>query len=210
MSGGKEKKPYLRKRCISRVIEMIIQNPDELYEYNEVAKKLGISSNHVSNCLSVLSELGYMESEFSGRKIESIAKANEHTRDLWEDLLDPIGKVSINCDPYAYSGFYDVLYMYMSNEDERRKAIQNQLLIYDMERSGIGHKGGEELRDIILNVLAQGEMKLSHVWEEVNKSSSRKLSQGAVLKQLSNLVRSGNVEKVEKGYYRRKLSNVLG
>jgi len=186
------------------IIDFIRQDPYREYEYNEIAKATGICPEKVSNCLSSLRELDYLEAEFIGGKVKSIAKANEHTRDLWEILFEPIEKISYNLDPSAYSGFYDILDYYEENEEKRVEAIKKQLEVYDKEKTHIGPRGGEEIRNLILHVLSSSgkSMKFSHIYEEVKKICSRKIESGGLVRHLKILIKSGDVKKVGKGFYK--------
>jgi len=187
--------------ALKKIVAYINSNPTEEFEYNELASKLNIKCNYTSEGLSLLERLDYLECEFKGGEKLSIAKANEATHILWNDFLEPIGKAAISLNPYIEE-FMLAKELY-EDEVKLREDIRNVLWIYDRERTRIGKKGGEEIRNAILNVLADGkEKKLSYIKAEVNERISRKVSQGAILRQLKNLIKTRKIEKVKKSYYK--------
>jgi hypothetical protein len=188
---------YLRK-----VIDYINQNPREEFTRRKLAGELGISERACSACLSLLSFAGYLSYEFKGRKILSIARANENTILLYVEFFEPIARMCDKLDPDA-QGFRNKLEYYLDHRDLWREHLKTQVYIYDRERFHVGLVGGE-VRRLILKVLEDGEVKkLSHICDDVNKISPRKLTRNIVRDHLRILMRDGLVERVREGWYRR-------
>ena len=190
--------------CLRKTIDYIRRHPNEAFEHNKLSKELGIDPSSTSQCLSILSELGYLESQLKGEKTKSVVRANECTKVLWEELFGPIERVAYSLNPYD-SKFRERLEYYQNHEEEWKNAVKRQLEIYNEERSQIGVKGGEEIRRLILLVLSQHKegMKASHIYQKVNEISSRKLSYHSILSHLRYLERIGMVKNLERGYYRQ-------
>jgi DNA-binding HxlR family transcriptional regulator len=187
---------------LRKVIDYINQNPREEFNHRVLANKLGTSEDVSTKCLSLLSHLGYLSYEFKAGEVLSIARANENTILLYEEFFEPIARMCENLDPNA-QGFRDKLEYYLDHRDLWREHLKTQVYIYDKERSYVGFVG-EKVRRLILRVLEAGEVKkLSHIWEDVNKISPRKLTRGAIRNHLEILMRDGLVERVRDGWYRR-------
>ncbi|MFZ8830378.1 MAG: hypothetical protein ACO2OO_02940 [Candidatus Aenigmatarchaeota archaeon] len=187
---------------LRRVVRYIRKKPNDIFERNKLSEKLKIRPKIISHCLSILSELGYLSYELKGREIQSVAKANDITRILWEELFEPIERVAYSLNPND-SELRERLEYYQYHKEEWKKAVKIQLEIYDRERSHIGQEGGNEIRGLILLVLSQHKegMKASHIYEEVNKRIERKVSESEIYDQLKNLEGIGNVRKLKRGYY---------
>ena len=187
------------------VINYIEKSPNEIFNRNELSKKIRVNPGRISKCLSLLCSCGYLSSTLIGRENRSIEKANEITPILWEEIFEQIGKVSLNLDSNApaYRDFFDY---YSEHKTEWNRAIKTQLNIYNRERSHIGPTGGNELRSLILGILPTkitnpDGMKLSHVIEEVNRRSIRKVGGHAIFSNLIKLKDEGQVEKLKRAHY---------
>jgi len=190
---------------LKKIVEYINENPDKELEHNKISEKLDIHPLSALKIISQLKKLGYLTSEFSGN-IHSKARANEFTLKLWEELLEPIGKVAKKLDPYVEE-FREKLEFYEEKPEIWKEHIKNQLKAYEMERKNVGRKGGKEIRKAILEVLSSfgKPMKRSHIAEEVDKRISRKgISRSGIRNQLKNLEKEGKIKKVRKGYYALK------
>jgi transcription initiation factor IIE alpha subunit len=71
---------------LRKVVEYIRKNPNEILERNKLSEELKIQPTNISKILSILSDLRYLSYELKGREIQSVAKANEITKFLWEEL----------------------------------------------------------------------------------------------------------------------------
>lgn len=186
---------------LEKILNYIKCNQEEEYENNKLSQKLKIIKCQVSNILSLLEVLGYLQSEFKGGNIQSKAIANSNTSLVLEILLKPIEAIAQRLDSDDYKGFYEPLVRY---EDEaiRMRDIQNQLQIYENERSCRG-RSSEEIVSILLS-LPKREMKLSEIKEIIEGGLRRRVCSGNTINYLTNLIKSGKFEKTGRGRYLRK------
>jgi Mn-dependent DtxR family transcriptional regulator len=199
----KESKRFYRWGALRRIIDYINQNPMEEFTCGKLASKLGMYKRTCSTCLSLLSSMGYLSYDFKGGEVLSKARANENTLILYEEFFEPIARMCRNLDPDA-QGLRDKLEYYLDHRDLWREHLRTQVYLYDGERSHVGPVGGGEIRNLILEVLKNGESKkLKRIFEEVNESSPRKLAKETIRNHLKILVKKGLVERVRDGWYRR-------
>lgn len=123
---------------------------------NGLSEKLGYRHiNKICKILSALQKGGLLEAPLVGREIHSIAKANKYTILLWDELLEPIGRVAnelLEGKTEALEKIRRTIQLYDS-DDVLRQHMQNALRVYNLERSRIGTQGGLEIRKLILETL---------------------------------------------------------
>jgi Fe2+ or Zn2+ uptake regulation protein len=131
ISKAKELKPFVKEEYLQSVINHIKQHPDDIFEHNKLSSILKIRSFYVRECLSILSELGYL-SEFKVKGGHSTVKANKITEMLFRELFEPIERIAYKLDPND-SEFRKRLEDYQAYPDKWKNAIKNQLEIYSRE-----------------------------------------------------------------------------
>jgi len=189
---------------LSAIIDYINSHRDVVIEYRDISGKIKKNPKNVNHCLSLLDKLGYLSAEWRGGKnserILSRVKANEITKILWEELFEPIERISYSLNPNV-SGLRDKLDYYLDHKEEWKKQLKNQITIYEEERRYVGYKGGDEIKYLILKTLSNTGMKLSQISYEVNKICTREVGASAIKWHLKNLEREGKISKVKKGVY---------
>ena len=187
------------KTDLVNVLDHVKKNSDKEFTGEKVAETVEISPKNASSCLSILSDLGYLESTFNGKTL-SRAAANKYTRMFWREFLEPIGIVAQTMDP-TLPEFRSALEYYSSHNSEREAAIRRQMGIYNNERSNIGPEGGEILRDLVLSVLATEPKKASQIAHEINARSERKLKSNTISIHLRAMAKKRIIAQTGRGYY---------
>jgi len=194
---------FYERGILQKVITFIKENPSSEFEYNSMAETLNIHPARVFRILSILTRLGYLQSEFIGRTI-SKALGNRFTELLYTTLLYPIETIAESLDLKTSPGLYDQLEFYRIHPDIAVTHRQRQLESYDQERNRRGPEEGKKLRELILNLLESGQQKkLSLIVEEVNERSSKTPSPQTIRNQLNRLIKDEKAVKPETGYYQR-------
>lgn len=187
---------YLRS-----VIGYVNKNSNEVFKYDKLSEKLGIRKNQVSACLSIMHSTGYLSAKLKGKEIMSIAKANEITQIVEEELIEPIERISYNLNPNI-SGFRNRFDYYLEHKEEWKEARKTHVKVYDEERTQLGPPGGKELRSFIVSVLYnKDKMKITQVREEVKNLRRKNVGGNTILLQLRNLENQGKVKRLSKSYY---------
>jgi hypothetical protein len=201
----REKKPsFHEKGILQKVITFIKDNPSYEFEYNSMSKTLEIHPARVLYILSILTRLGYLNGNFTGRTI-SKASANRFTELLCTTLLYPIETIAESLDLKTAPDLYDRLEFYRIHPDTAVTHRQRQLELYDLERNRRGPEEGKKLRGLVLNLLEVSQKKkLSLIVEELNKGNgSRTPNQQTIRNQLNRLIKDGKAVRVEEGYYQK-------
>lgn len=188
----KRKKYFRDKVCLTKIAHYILQNPKDYYEYNELAEELDINKSNIPFVLSILSDLNVLDhqSMFKVNETQSQASATDLTKMFYERVLLPIKEAAYTLTPPPYEPLEPSKLTYL---------LQN----YSQERSYIGPQGGEEVREIIVTTLVKlGEAKLSHIAEEYNQITERKLRRGAIYNELIVLTEKGLIKRPKRGYYK--------
>ena len=192
-----ECRPYFSdlRSWLRRIVEYIAMHPDEIYESNKISEALKAYPNDVSRCLSALEEIGILkrESGFKGGEIHSRARANDLTRMLCDDILYPAHELATTLNPRGLEP------VKLDASD-----VEEFLMNYKEERTHLGVAGGIEVRDVILRILEERKepVKLSEIIEKGNEILGRDLTPKAFCRHLFHLIRSGEIEKIGKGYYK--------
>lgn len=187
-------RPDLHGPPVSKVVQFIHANPDLKYERNYVSDWLKLNEFTVSRILSALAKLGLLikESEFSSAELQSIAEKNDLTKMLYEIILEPAWQSASTLQS-------------ASTRHPAPEKLRTLSVNYQEERSRTGVRGGEEVRDSIMQVLESGEpVKLSYIAYQVNKHIARNLHSNGIRHQIKSLIKQGAVEKTAKGFYRKR------
>ena len=190
-----QSRPYLYYPAqLNKIIDFIRNNKDLSYECNSISEKLKIPMSHIPGILVTLSDIGLLrnESGFIGGKIESRTRGNELTGMIWEILLSPAYHSASTLSPIDTN--------YLRFEREKHDLLLSN---YQEERVRIGLAGGQEIRDAILNLLAKGgEMKRSHIYNEVKGIIQRDINPASLRRHLLNLTKQGKIKNGSKfGYF---------
>ncbi len=197
---------FNRPGGLRAVVDCFNENPKKALDHNELVDKIGIRKEHASGILSYLRNTGHLNSQFEGCK-RSIAKANELTFLLWNDLLEPIGRAAETMNPRT-EGFRDKLSMYTSDPQLLVEHIGNVFEIYGAERNNVGPASGPKVRSALLAILRSengNPIKNSELTERLNEiradAGLSPLTSSAVNRHL-NLLRKGHaIEQPKPGWY---------
>lgn len=178
---------------LKAILNYIETNPDDTYVNYELAQKLRINSSQISHLLTILQRIGILsyESGFTTHR-QSRARANDLTRSFYDMIVLPARETAQTLTP---------LHSRVLTPDLTNEFLAN----YQEERSNIGLKGGEEVRDIILQLFSEQEqMKLSHLIEEGNNRMDREVSGKAWGVQVQQLIKRREVTKLGRGIYKKR------
>ncbi len=185
---------FYQREGLSRITGFIRNNPKISYETYDISRKLGLSRQHISNCLSLLSDIGILkpESGYNGKKTRSKGRANDLTKMLYDNVFLPGEELAFTLNPKS-----------IEKRTVNPEYVRGYLINYQEERIYKGPQEEREVRSAILDVLDEKSKKLSQIVEEGNRILSRERKDAAFYRQLLILKADGLVETVERGYYRK-------
>ncbi len=185
------RKRFTNPGLLSKIVAYVTENPNIEFESGFVAAKLNVKVNRVSEALSVLVDIGFLERPrpgFKSGEIESSASANDLTL-LFNDLVcAPAKNVADTLSP-------------LTLEPWNRLEVVTYLKNYNEERRDRGSQ--DEVDRLILDILMSGgpSMKMSHITDLCNAKLEREMRPGSMGSRLKNLVRSGRLIQPNWGYY---------
>lgn len=189
----RKKIPYFgNKGYLSQILHLIESDPSAVYESNNIAQALGLDKTDAIKILSFLEKIGILKrvSNFKGVELLSIARENILTGLFYQYVLQPAWSLATTLVPIPEIGIWP---------EKIKFFIDN----YSVERSYIGPRGGEEVREKILRALEDGtELKMSYLAQRVRKTMERNLKTSSIGDQADKLVKQGKIIKTRKGYYK--------
>ena len=101
----------------------------------DISGKIQSDPSEVSECLSVLCDLGYLQAEFRGAKIMSRASANQYTELIWNRLFQHV-EIAANTitEGSELPEFRSSISPYYSR-DPSAEEVRTQLSIFDTDRA---------------------------------------------------------------------------
>jgi Fe2+ or Zn2+ uptake regulation protein len=176
----------------------------EIYEILREREEVSIPYALISHALFSLCEVGVVDCFYlpvSRRRNQKVVKANKITEALWEELRR-LEKAAYALDSWDEE-FRERHEYYRTHQDEWKGALKIQLERYNMERTHLGVKGGEETRKLIQGILLSSPKGMSahNIYKEARRRSTRGITLNSIYRQLRNLEEMGKITKRGKVYY---------
>lgn len=179
------------KDQLASIVQYILKNPQDDYEFNNISEKVAIRRTHVSTVLSSLNDVGVLirQSAFTGSDTHTQASATYLTTMFYEEVLLPIRELA---DTLA-----------LPHKPLKSTKLAYFLQNYSQERSRVGPGAGKEIRKELMNIMFRlGQpAKANHLADAYNGDAERKLHLSTVRKHLNILTQQGLARKTRRSYY---------
>ena len=172
---------FTQRGALAKILGYIREYPSATYNSAKLSHQFNISNNSAATTLKALVDLEILSKEKS-----LIAKANGLTKILYDVILFPAWYTALALKPYD-----------LRTIDAKKMEIF--LDNYQLERSNIGPKGGDEVRNLIVVILedSRGEFPdgvgLVYITKQLDKRMTRKLKRKSIGHQVATLVKGGLV-----------------